>query len=398
LHVLVCRSERSLRIVKEAAREASRAGTRKAFLRLPQTHVRLGGQAFGFAACTCARVDRRLRGGLCALAAVDGKAEGQAVIILCDGFLRTLERVDGRAELVGGELGGAGGARCVDRALCLVHLLVRRFSARGDQHTRDDEAGSTDDTPHRVEYMREWSSMMGRVAAWMRAADRVVVLTGAGISAESGVPVFRGDGGLWRQFRPEQLATPEAFEARPQLVWEWYLWRRARIAEAQPNPAHFTIARWQRERSHVTLLTQNVDGLHERAGSAAAIELHGNLWRVRCSRGCGYRVTDSETTAPRQELHCGCGAWLRPDVVWFGESLDPDALDGAMTAIEAADLVLVVGTSAVVYPVAALPQMARRRGARLVEINVEETPLTAHAHASLRGPAGELLPLLQEAL
>lgn len=236
--------------------------------------------------------------------------------------------------------------------------------------------------------------MVDRVASWMRAAERVVVLTGAGISAESGVPVFRGAGGLWRQFRPEQLATPEAFGRQPELVWEWYLWRRARIAAVHPNAGHLAIARWQRERADVSLLTQNVDGLHERAGSTGAIELHGNLWRVRCTAGCGFRDEDDHTAQPRTSLRCGCGDWLRPDVVWFGEALDAAAMDRALAAVEEADVIVVVGTSSVVYPVAALPQMARRRGAKIVEVNVEDTPLTAAADAALRGTAGEVLPAL----
>jgi NAD-dependent deacetylase len=239
--------------------------------------------------------------------------------------------------------------------------------------------------------------MIDRVASWIRAAERVVVLTGAGISAESGVPVFRGAGGLWRQFRPEELATPEAFARQPDVVWEWYLWRRARIAAAQPNAGHDTIARWQRERGGVTLLTQNVDGLHARAGSPPPIELHGNLWRVRCAGNCGVVAEDDYAASPRTVLKCGCGAWLRPEVVWFGEQLDSRTLNAAMAAVTAADVVLVVGTSAVVYPVAALPQMARQRRARLVEINVDETPLTADVDAVLRGPAGEVLPALDHA-
>ena len=239
--------------------------------------------------------------------------------------------------------------------------------------------------------------MIDRVASWIRNAERVVVLTGAGISAESGVPVFRGAGGLWRQFRPEQLATPDAFERQPDVVWEWYSWRRARIAEAAPNAGHYTIARWQTQRGGVTLLTQNVDGLHARAGSPPPIELHGNLWRVRCARGCGVVAEDEPGGAARTALRCRCGAWLRPDVVWFGEVLDTGALEAAMRAVAEADVVLVVGTSAVVYPVAALPQLARRR-ARVVEINVDETALSADASAVLRGPAGEVLPALEEAL
>jgi NAD-dependent deacetylase len=239
--------------------------------------------------------------------------------------------------------------------------------------------------------------MIDRVASWIRTAGRLVILTGAGISAESGVPVFRGAGGLWRQFRPEQLATPDAFARQPELVWEWYLWRRARIAEAQPNAGHRTIARWQQERQGLTLLTQNVDGLHERAGSPAPIELHGNLWRVRCAHGCGFAATDAFDAPARTALTCACGAWLRPDVVWFGESLDERALQHAFSAVEEADVVLVVGTSAVVYPVAALPHMARRQRARVVEINVDETPLSADVDAVLRGPAGEILPALEAA-
>lgn len=240
--------------------------------------------------------------------------------------------------------------------------------------------------------------VIDRVADWMRAATRVVVLTGAGVSAESGVPVFRGAGGLWRQFRPEQLATPEAFARQPALVWEWYAWRRERVAEAKPNAGHVTIARWQHERSGVSLLTQNVDGLHERAGSIEPVELHGNLWRVRCASDCGHSARDEHDAPPRDLFRCRCGGWLRPDVVWFGEALHPPTLDAAIAAAEEADLLLVVGTSAVVYPVAALPQIAKRRRARIVEVNVEETPLTHEVDAVLRGPAGEVLPAIQEAL
>ena len=240
--------------------------------------------------------------------------------------------------------------------------------------------------------------LIHRVASWLRDAKHAVVLTGAGISAESGVPVFRGPGGLWRQFRPEQLATPEAFARQPELVWEWYLWRRARVAEAQPNAGHVTIAEWQRTRESITLLTQNVDGLHRRAGSASAIELHGNLWRVKCVAECGYTTQDHHGAPARTQLRCECGAWLRPDVVWFGEALNSQTFDAAIGAAEQADLLFVVGTAAVVYPVAALPQMAGRRGARIIEVNVDETPLTAEAHAVLRGPAGEILPAIQEAL
>ena len=238
--------------------------------------------------------------------------------------------------------------------------------------------------------------MIDRDASRMRAAERLVVLTGAGISAESGVPVFRGRGGLWRQFRPEQLATPEAFDDQPELVWEWYLWRRARIAAVHPNAGHLAIAGWQRQRGGVSLFTQNVDGLHARAGSVDATELHGNVWRVRCAAGCGFAARDEATAGPRTRLRCHCGAWLRPDVVWFGEVLDAAAIEAAIAAAAEAEVLLVVGTSSVVYPVAALPEIARRRGARIVEVNVEETALTAAADAVLRGTAGAVLPRLWE--
>jgi NAD-dependent deacetylase len=241
--------------------------------------------------------------------------------------------------------------------------------------------------------------MIDRVASWIRAAERVVVITGAGISAESGVPVFRGAGGLWRQYRPEDLATPDAFARQPRLVWEWYLWRRSRIAEAEPNAGHRMIARLQQQRPGVTLLTQNVDGLHQRAGSRAAVELHGNLWRVRCVDGCRYEACDDvAAAAPRSAVECACGAWLRPAVVWFGEPLDAQTLDEATRAAAHADVLLVVGTSAVVYPVAAIPALARRRGAKLVEVNVEPTPLSADVDALLRGPAGVMLPAVEERL
>jgi NAD-dependent deacetylase len=239
--------------------------------------------------------------------------------------------------------------------------------------------------------------MIDAVRQWLRDAARITVLTGAGISAESGVPVFRGASGLWRQFRAEDLATPEAFARRPELVWEWYLWRRGLIAAAAPNAGHHAIARLQQRRA-VSLLSQNVDGLHVRAGSGDIVELHGNLWRVRCVAGCGFTARDDERDAPRRELRCRCGAWLRPDVVWFGEPLDGPTLERATAAAEAADAVLVVGTSAVVYPVAALPDIARQRRARVIEINIDDTPLTPRVDAHLRGPAASILPELEAGL
>ena len=242
-----------------------------------------------------------------------------------------------------------------------------------------------------------------RVAACVRAARSVVATTGAGISAESGVPTFRGPGGLWRTFSASDLATAEAFARDPRLVWEWYRWRRERIRPAQPNPGHFVLARFEKTLSHFQLVTQNVDGLHQRAGSRTLIELHGNIWRSRCAAGCG-QVTEvpgdggpaRPGDAPRTDLPtCTCGGLLRPDVVWFGEALEPGHIERAMDAARACDVLLVVGTSAVVYPAAALPRVAHAAGALVVEINVEDTPLTAEADVVLRGPAAEVLPALE---
>lgn len=225
------------------------------------------------------------------------------------------------------------------------------------------------------------------------AAERVLVLTGAGVSAESGVPTFRGPEGLWRQHRPEDLATPDAFSRDPQLVWEWYAWRRGVIAPLRPNPAHEAIARLEARAPTFLLATQNVDGLHAAAGSRRLVELHGSLWRVRCT-ACGMEAEDRRVPLPELPPRCGCGGLLRPGVVWFGESLPEPALRVAFAAGEAADVVLVVGTSSVVYPAAAIAPAARARGAFVVEVNPDETPLSRLAHTSLRGPAAEILPAL----
>ncbi len=171
--------------------------------------------------------------------------------------------------------------------------------------------------------------MIADVAAWVRAADRIVVLTGAGISAESGVPVFRGASGLWRQFRAEDLATPDAFARQPALVWEWYLWRRGLIAAADPNAGHRAIARLQQRRAGVTLLSQNVDGLHARAGSPDPVELHGNLWHVRCAEACGYTVHDDSAAPPRRELRCGAARGCGPASCGSANRSIPAMLDAA---------------------------------------------------------------------
>jgi NAD-dependent deacetylase len=219
----------------------------------------------------------------------------------------------------------------------------------------------------------------------------VVVLTGAGVSAESGVPTFRGADGLWRNFRAEELATPDAFARDAKLVWEWYQWRRDLIARCRPNAAHEFIARLEREHAgDFLLITQNVDGLHRLAGSTKLVEVHGNIWDVRCT-ACGASREDRSLPFPALPPRCDCGGVLRPGVVWFGEALPEEAMARAFAAAESCELMLVVGTSAVVYPVAYLPQLAKSRGAYIVEVNPAETPLTAIADESRRGKAAEVL-------
>jgi NAD-dependent deacetylase len=235
-------------------------------------------------------------------------------------------------------------------------------------------------------------------AAILAGAHRVAVLTGAGISAESGVPTFRGAEGLWRTYRAESLATPEAFGRDPALVWEWYDWRRGLIAPVEPNPGHTVLAGWQDLFESLDIITQNVDGLHGRAGSRSVVELHGSIWKVRCTRE-GTVEERRATPLPRIPPVCpSCGGLLRPHVVWFGEALDPAVLDRAISLTAACRAMLVIGTSAVVQPAASLPLTAARAGAKVIEINVEPTPLTSLADVFLPGKAGEILPLLDERL
>jgi NAD-dependent deacetylase len=229
-------------------------------------------------------------------------------------------------------------------------------------------------------------------AARLREAQRVLVLTGAGVSAESGVPTFRGPQGLWRSFRPEDLATPEAFARDPRLVWEWYAWRRETVAACAPNAAHRALAALEARVPEFLLATQNVDGLHARAGSRRLVELHGSLWRVRCT-GCG-EVAARREPFPELPPRCRCGSPLRPDVVWFGETLPVEGLQRAFTAAREAQVVLVVGTSSLVHPAAAIPEAALFAGACVVEVNPEPTPLSDRATVSLRGRAADVVPWL----
>jgi NAD-dependent deacetylase len=229
----------------------------------------------------------------------------------------------------------------------------------------------------------------------LQRAERWTVLTGAGISAESGVPTFRGHGGLWEGVRPEELASPEGFRTDPERVWRWYRHRRELMNSVEPNAGHRAIARLERRVPSFCLVTQNVDGLHARAGSRRILELHGNVLRSHCQAGCGAE-TPEDDTAPVPL--CSCGAPLRPSVVWFGEMLPQDVFQEAYHEMERCDACLVVGTSAVVYPAAALPQVARTAGAALIEVNPEDTPLSSICSAVLRGPAAEILPALLAAI
>lgn len=232
-----------------------------------------------------------------------------------------------------------------------------------------------------------------RLIERLRGPAPITVLTGAGISAESGLATFRGPGGLWEGRPPEELATPQAFAADPETVWRFYAWRRESAARAEPNAAHLALAELERERPGLTLVTQNVDGLHERAGHRRVIRLHGTLWRLRCSRD------GSESEDLREDLgplppRCACGGLLRPGVVWFGEALPVDALREADRASREAGLFLVIGTSAMVHPAAGLPLVARAAGAHVVEINPEPTAISDDVDERLVGPAAEIVPAL----
>ncbi len=232
----------------------------------------------------------------------------------------------------------------------------------------------------------------------LAAASRVTILTGAGVSAESGVPTFRDAlTGLWSRFRPEELATPEAFRRNPRLVWDWYSWRRHKVAEVQPNPAHHALAELESRFSEFQLVTQNVDGLHQRAGSRNVHELHGNIARVKCfDEGDVVRVWEETDEGPPR---CSrCGGWLRPDVVWFGESLPAAELEAAMRSAAHCEVFFSIGTATVVYPAAELPVIALGNGATLVEINPDWTPISDRADFRLVGPAGRILPELVAAL
>lgn len=231
----------------------------------------------------------------------------------------------------------------------------------------------------------------------LKRCDRIVVSTGAGISEESGVPTFRGPGGLWNDFKPEELATPEAFARNPKRVWEWYDWRRQLLREVQPNPGHSSLVDLETWVPQFYLFTQNIDGLHQKAGSKKVYELHGNIWNVRCVAENKVKALPNAPLASLPPV-CDCGALLRPDVVWFGESLPVDVTHLAWDVSSHCDAFFLVGSSATVQPAASLPIAAKENGAMLIEINPEATAITEIADESFRGKSGIILPLLMQAI
>jgi NAD-dependent deacetylase len=235
--------------------------------------------------------------------------------------------------------------------------------------------------------------MLSSVRDWLKNARSIAVLTGAGISAESGIPTFRDAGGLWKNFRAEDLATPQAFARDPKLVWEWYDWRRGLIAKAEPNAGHRALAELEKRAGNFTLITQNVDGLQDRAGSTHLLKVHGDIWTLRCTL-CGRERHDPRPSLPEIPPHCTCGGMERPGVVWFGENLPPKIWSQAEQAASAADVFLVIGTSALVYPAAGLVHLAKVSGGKVVEVNPVETPVSGMVDFSWRAPAAQALSQL----
>ena len=242
--------------------------------------------------------------------------------------------------------------------------------------------------------------MIEQIALRLKNAKRIVVMTGAGVSAESGIPTFRdAQTGLWAKYDPMELATAEGFERNPKLVWDWYEWRRQLCGDAKPNPGHYALAEMEKHFPHLVVITQNIDGLHRAAGSSDIIELHGNLQRNKCSREGTIINCNDVHSAENGLLKCPhCGAFLRPDVVWFGESLPHDELNRAFQESMQCDVFLSIGTSGLVEPAASLPRIAKQVSAFLVEINPEATPLSVIADVILRAKSGKVLPMLAKQL
>lgn len=240
------------------------------------------------------------------------------------------------------------------------------------------------------------TKISNRLIARLNAAESVAVFTGAGMSAESGVPTFRGEDGIWRKFKPEELATVGAFMRNPELVWEWYKHRKEIIAGIQPNTGHYALVAMEQFHKQFSVITQNIDNLHRRAGSTTVYELHGNIERNYCI-GCGTYFDNEEIMKQERAPRCSsCGGLVRPDVIWFGEVLPLDEWNSSVSAAERAEVFFSIGTSAIVYPAASLPLLAKRAGAYIVEINIEPTELSLRADEVLLGKAGEILPRLLE--
>lgn len=232
---------------------------------------------------------------------------------------------------------------------------------------------------------------------FLKAVSRVVVLTGAGVSQESGLRTFRdAQTGLWAQYKPEDLASPEAFARDPKLVWDWYAWRREAIKGVRPNPGHYALVEMEKRIPEFTLITQNVDGLHRFAGSQNVLELHGNIQKVRCA-DCGMFTEDWGDDLETVPLCGKCGGFLRPDVVWFGEALPRKQLEAAVVASRSCQAYFSIGTSGIVQPAASLAHAARNNGSVVVEINADPTPLTSKVDFAFHGKSGEILPELFKA-
>ncbi|GAI00629.1 unnamed protein product [marine sediment metagenome] len=246
---------------------------------------------------------------------------------------------------------------------------------------------------------KKTSLMIEKVIEILNSSKSLFILTGAGISAESGIPTFRGTDGLWKNYSATDLATPEAFEKNPELVWEWYHWRQGIILKAEPNPAHFAVAELEKKFNNFLLLTQNVDNLHRRAGSKKVLELHGNIFRARCL-SCG-RIVHHQIEPGKEIINlpkCDCEGLLRPDIVWFGEQIPQDIWQASLEFLSAADTSIICGTSGIVWPAAAIPEMAKKNRAKIIEINLEPTPISSIVDVSILGKAGKILPLIIQTL
>ncbi len=246
-----------------------------------------------------------------------------------------------------------------------------------------------------------WEKGLELLTKTFQTAKLVTILTGAGLSAASGIPTFRGKHSLWKNYRPEKLATPQAFSVNPHLVWKWYDWRRQAISRCQPNRAHHVLAIWSHRYPNLKLITQNVDGLHERAGANNIIRFRGPIWEVSCWNKCGLSpICWSDTTVPYTQLppECPyCGGYLRPGVVWFGEAIDPIIMTRCRSSLSC-DLFIVIGTSSVVHPAASLFLEAKEQGAYTVELNLETTPISSQVDLSLEGRADVILEEVEKML